>query len=140
MAAIAKSGTPSICTAAPPTSCSVSGLVAGEAINSGDACYIKNADGKVYKSTAATATDPAALVHGYAPTSYSAGDAMSLYWDVNFAYDSGLTPGKPVFLSGSTAGALVDAAADATLAPIGLTIDAKRIWLTRQLVLLPEVS
>ena len=36
--------------------------------------------------------------------------------------------------------ALVDAAADATLAPIGLTIDAKRIWLTRQLVLLPEVS
>lgn len=50
MTAISKSGTPSLSTAIPPTTNSVSGLYAGEAISSGDACFIKSSDGKVYKS------------------------------------------------------------------------------------------
>jgi hypothetical protein len=59
MTAIAKSGTPSICTAAPPTNCSLSGLTAGEALGAGDACYIKTSDGKAYKSSgAATGLNP----------------------------------------------------------------------------------
>ena len=59
MAAISKSGTPSLSTAIPPTTNSLSGLYAGEAIAAGDACYIKTSDGKVYRSigTAANATN-----------------------------------------------------------------------------------
>lgn len=59
MTAVSKSGTPSLTTAAPPTNCSLSGLVAGEAIAAVDACYIKSSDGKAYKSSgAATGLNP----------------------------------------------------------------------------------
>jgi hypothetical protein len=53
MTAIAKTGKPGISTTVPPTSCSVSSLIAGESLGGGDACYIKSSDGKVYKSTGA---------------------------------------------------------------------------------------
>lgn len=129
MTAVAKSGTPSISTGAPPTSCSVSGLIAGEALSAGDACYIKSSDGKVYKSTG-TAANAAAVVDGFAPTDCPIGEATSLYWHVNFYYGAGLTPGSFVYLS-TTAGALEDAATTGGTVPIGRVIDASRIWVRK---------
>lgn len=128
MAVIAKSGAPSISTAAPPTTVSLSGLHAGEALAAGDACYIKSADGLVYRSDGG-AVGTAAVVDGYAPTDCPIGEATSLYWDVNFRYGSGLTPGIFVYLG--TTGALSDVATTGGTNPIGRVIDATRIWLTK---------
>jgi hypothetical protein len=127
MAAINKSGTPSMSTAAPPTNCSISGLYAGEAISAGDACYIKTSDGKVYKSTGAAA-NAAAVVDGFAPSDYSTGDAMSLYWNVNFRYGASLSPGSFAYLSGTTAGGLDTATSTGGTVPIGRVVDATRIY------------
>lgn len=129
MAAVAKSGTPSISTAAPPTSCSVSGLIAGEALTAGDACYIKTSDGKVYKSNG-TAANAAAVVDGFAPADCPIGEATSLYWHVNFRYGAALSPGSFVYLS-TTAGLLEDAATTGGTVPVGRVIDATRIWVRK---------
>jgi hypothetical protein len=130
MAAVPKSGTPSISTGAPPTSCSVSGLIAGEALSAGDACYIKSSDGKAYKATGAAA-NAAAVVDGFAPSACPLGEATSLYWNVNFYYGAGLTPGSFVYLSATTAGGLEDAATTGGTTPIGRVIDASRIWVQK---------
>jgi len=129
MAAIAKSGTPSITTAAPPTNCSLSGLFAGEAIAAGDACYIKASDGKIWRSNG-TAADAAAVVDGFAPEAAAAGDSLSLYWNVRFAYGAALSPGSFAYLA-TTAGALDTAATTGGTVPIGRVIDATRIDLFR---------
>lgn len=248
MTAVSKSGTPSITTAAPPTNCSLSGLFAGEALNAGDACYIKTSDGKAYKSTGAlvgttapnppglaaalsggtvddgeysvkityvtaageslpseaseivtkstsanqstiTVTSPAAatgatkykvyitpknggpwklqnstgtnigtdytltappvtntatppttdtsgshaasVVDGFAPEAAAAGDAVSLYWNVRFAYGSSLSPGSFVYLDETTAGALNDSPTTYGTVPIGRVVDSTRIELFR---------
>lgn len=248
MTAIAKSGTPSITTAAPPTNCSLSGLFTGEAVAAGDACYIKSSDGKIYKSTGAltgtvppleaslaaalsggtivdgiygvkityvtaageslasessfirtasttpdqstiTVTSPvaatgatkykvymtpknggpwklqnttgtniatdftlsappatntaepptadtsgsyaAARVDGFAPEAAASGDAMSLYWDVRFAYGASLSPGSFVYLDETTAGAINDSPTALGTVPIGRVIDTTRIDLFR---------
>lgn len=127
MTTIAKSGKPSISTGAPDTSCSVSGLIAGEALSAADACYIKTSDGKVYKSTGAAA-NAAAVVDGFAPDDCPIGEATSLYWDVNFRYGAALSPGSFAYLS-ATAGLLDTAATTGGLVPIGRVIDATRIYL-----------
>lgn len=129
MAAIAKSGTPSITTAAPPTNCSLSGLFAGEAIAAGDACYIKTADGLIWRSNG-TAANAAAVVDGFAPEAAVAGDALSLYWNVRFAYGASLSPGSFAYLA-TTSGALDTAATTGGTVPIGRVIDATRIDLFR---------
>lgn len=128
MAAVAKSGTPSPCSQTPGREHMITGLVAGEAIAAGDACYIKAADGKVWLSTGAAA-NAAAKVRGYAATAASAGEAVSLYFGMNFYYGSGLTPGADLYLSAATAGALADAATTGGTAPIGFVVDATRVHL-----------
>lgn len=127
MAAIAKSGTPSLANLTHHVD-SISGLVAGEALGVFDACYIKASDGKVYKSTGASA-NAAAKVRGFAAQAVSAGEAITLYQNPRVRYGAGLTPGTDVFLSGSTAGALVDTASTGGTAPIGYVVDATRIQL-----------
>lgn len=129
MAAIAKSGTPSLSTAIPPTSNSVSGLYAGEALSAGDACYIKTSDGKVYKSTGAAA-NAAAVVDGFALSDCPIGEALSLYWGVNLRYGAGLSPGSFAYLD-TTAGGLSDAATTGGTVPIGRVIDATRIYVKK---------
>jgi hypothetical protein len=126
MAQVAKSGTPSLSSVLPPSSQRISGLLAGEAIEAGDACYIKS-DGRIWKSTGAAA-NAAAKVDGYAATSAPVGEAVTLYFDVNFRYGSGLTPGARVYLS-ATAGTLSDAATTGGTAPIGFCVDSTRIHL-----------
>lgn len=130
MAAIAKSGTPSLSTVNPGPEHRITGLVAGEDLAAWDACYIKASDGLVYKSTGAAA-NAAAKVRGFAFVAAQAGEAVSLYFDVNVRYGAGLTPGADVYLSGATAGALADAASTGGTAPIGFVVDATRIHLTQ---------
>jgi hypothetical protein len=129
LAAIAKSGTPSIATPAPDVEHSVSGLYAGEAIAAGDACYIKSSDGKVYRSTGAAA-NAAAVVDGFAPGDCPAGEPITLYYGIRFRYGASLTPGSFAYLD-TTAGGLSDAATTGGTVPIGRVIDATRIDLFR---------
>lgn len=128
MAEITKSGTPSLASLHPDLN-RLPSLVAGEDLGAGDACYISASDGKVYKSTGAAATAPA-KVRGYAPQAVKSGGQVSLYYNVRFNYGAGLTPGANVFLSGTVAGGLADAASTGGVAPIGFVVDATRIELT----------
>lgn len=131
MAAVAASGTPSLASVTPPQNCQITGLYAGEALTAGMPCYIKGSDGKVYKSDG-TAANAAAKVDGWAAATTAAGEPVTLYFDVNFRYGAGMTPGTRLFLA-TTAGTLVDAATTGGTAPIGFVVDATRIrvWQSR---------
>lgn len=126
MAEINKSGTPSLATLTTQVN-SLAGLLAGEAIAAGDACYI-HTDGKAYKATGAAA-NAAAKVRGFACQAAAIGEAVTLAWDVRFRYGAGLTPGANVFLSGTVAGGLADTASTGGTQPIGFVVDATRIHL-----------
>ena len=129
MADLAKSGTPSLASVLPPANNKITGLLAGEAIAAGDACYIKS-DGKVWPSTGAAATAPA-VVDGYAPAAAAVGEAVTLISGVVFRYGAGLTPGTPYYLSGATPGAIADATSTGGTVVIGRAIDATRVFLRR---------
>lgn len=130
MAEIAKNGNPSIASILPPANDKITGLYAGENIAIGDACYIKTADGKVYRSTGAAA-GAAAVVDGFAFVAANAGEAVTLIRSVVVAYGSALSPGSFVYLSGVTVGGLADAASVGGTTPIGRVIDATRIFLQK---------
>jgi hypothetical protein len=127
LAAIAKSGTPSLSSVLPPQNQQHAGLLAGDAIGAGDACYI-NSSGVVVRSTGAAA-NAAAKVRGFAMFAATSGEAVTLLFDVNFRYGAGLTPGADVYLSGTTAGALDSVSSTGGTAPIGYVVDATRIHL-----------
>lgn len=127
MAAIAKSGTPSLASTNPPQNSQIAGLTAGEAIAAGDACYI-NSSGNIIRSTGAAA-NAAAKVRGFAAEAADNGRPVTLFHDVTFRYGSGLTPGADVYLSGTTAGALDSVSSTGGTAPIGFVVDATRIRL-----------
>lgn len=126
MAAIAKSGTPSLSTAVPPPTHSLSGLYTGENIASGDACYIKTSDGKVYRADG-TATGATTIVAGYAMESVPSGGVITLYYDIRMYYGAGLIPGTLVYLG--TTGGLSDAPTTGGTIPLGIVVDATRIQL-----------
>jgi methyl coenzyme M reductase beta subunit len=125
MAAVAKSGTPSVSSDLVPQCNMTAGLLAGEAIAAGDACYIKS-DGKIWLATGAAA-NAAARVVGFAAAAAAVGEAVTLYNDVNLRYGAGLTPGAVYYLSGTTAGALDTAASTGGTKPIAYAVDATRI-------------
>src|SRR4051794_24805803 len=109
MAEIAKSGVPSLSgTDVPPTH-KLSGMKTGEAIAAGDACYIKKADGKIYRSTGAAVAD-AAYVDGWASQAVDANESITLLHGVRIRYGANLVPGTNYFLSGTVAGGIADAA------------------------------
>lgn len=130
MADIAKSGNPSVSSVTNQVN-SFAGLLAGEGIGAGDACYIKS-DGNIWKATGAAA-NAAAQVYGYAMQAATIGEAVTLCWDVRIRYGAGLTPGTKVYLSGAVAGAIADAASTGGTAPIGVVVDATRVhvWQSR---------
>lgn len=129
MAAVSKSGTPSLSTLLPCPAHQLSGLIAGEALAAGDACYIKS-DGLVYKATGAAA-NAAAVVYGFAAQGYAAGAGVTLFHGVTFNYGSGLTPGALYYLSGTTAGGLDTATSTGGTTVIGFAVDATRISVKR---------
>ena len=126
MAVIAKSGTPSPSSPSPSFEHSTVGLLAGEAIAAGDVCYIKAADGKVWKSNG-TAANAAALYDGVAAKAASVDEAVTLFYGVTFAYGSGLTPGARYYVA-ATAGALNDAATTGGTVPVAAAVDTTRIF------------
>ena len=128
MADIAKSGTPSLASVLPPQNCQIAGLLTGEAIAAGDACYIKS-DGKIWRSIG-TAANAAAKVHGFALEACASGEACTIMWDVNVRYGAGLTPGTRYYV-GAAAGALADAATTGGTAPVAFAVDATRIHVDR---------
>jgi hypothetical protein len=130
MAAVSKSGAPSISTMVPCPAHQLSGLIAGEAIAAGDACYIKGSDGKVYLATGAAA-NAAAVVSGFAAKNYAVGQGVTLYHDVNLAYGSGLTPGARYFLSGTVPGGLDTAASTGGTTWIAEAQDATRVFVRK---------
>jgi hypothetical protein len=132
MSDLAKVGRPSLATATPPTTARTpAGLLAGEALAAGDACYLKGADGKLYRSVAtATSTDESNKVFGYAATDYGINDAATLYYGVRFRYSTGMTPGTFYYLS-TTAGALATTSTAGQTAVIAVAMDATRIEVKR---------
>jgi hypothetical protein len=130
MAAIAKSGTPSLSTiiSTPDnTHIVASGIKAAVAIAAGDACNITTSGQAAL--AIGTAVNAAAKVRGYAAMAAAAGEAVTLLTDVEFRYGAGLIPGIDVFLSGTTAGGLDTVASTGGTAPIGFVVDATRIRL-----------
>jgi hypothetical protein len=121
MADIAKSGTPSLATSDPCWAHHVlqGSTVAGEAIAAGDICYVKAADGLVYRSTGAAANE-AARAWGIA------GEPITLHLNVEYHYGAALTIGASLFVS-ATAGALADAASTGGTTQVARVISATRI-------------
>lgn len=106
-------------------------LAAGENIESLDACYIKS-DGKVWLSTGAAAT-AAAVVHGFAMQRVKIGNPITLYDKIMVGYsDATLTPGANLYLSGTVAGGVADAASTGGVKPIGYAVDSQRAVLHAQ--------
>jgi hypothetical protein len=126
MAEVPKAQPVSYCSVTPPQSDTINGLLAGEAIAAGDACYIKAADGKVWLATGAANTAPADVA-GFAFTDASANEPVTLVCNGNFRYAAALTVSAKLYLSGTVAGGLADAASTGGLAPIAVAIDATRI-------------
>lgn len=116
MAAIAKSGRPSMSTGSPSNEHGLAGLRAGEDITAGDACTI-NASGLIMKRTAGTA------YRGIAFIDTQVGDGVTLWSGVNFRYGAGLTPGSEVFLDDAVAGGLNTTGT----VSVGYVVDATRI-------------
>lgn len=131
MAALAKSGTPSVSTAGGPEFSSKATRAAGEAISAGDACYIKS-DGLIWKSTGATATAPA-QVDGFAMKDALAGEQVTICWNVRFNYGAAMVPGTPFYLSGTVAGGLDTVASTGGTKPIARAFDSTRIEVIRSL-------
>ncbi len=125
MALITKSGTPSLASTTPSQAHRLAGLLAGEVIEAGDACYV-NADGTVRRSNG-TAAGTAAAFRGMAAGSASVGEAVTLYRNVTFHYGSGLTPGASYFV-GATAGRLDNAASIGGTVEVAYAVDTTRIY------------
>jgi hypothetical protein len=125
MAAVAKSGTPSLSTRNPcPGHYVGSNLLAGAALSAGDPCYI-GSTGTVLRSIGTTA-NAAAKVDGWAAGAAASGEAVTLLTDVEFHWGAALTPGGRLYLS-LTAGTLDTAASAGGTAPIAKAIDTTRI-------------
>lgn len=124
MADITKVGVPSLSSVVPPQNCQLSGLLAGEALPAGSACYLKS-DGKIWLCDG-SAADALAKFRGMNMQAAAVGDAVTLYHDVNVRYGSGMTPGAPIYVS-VNAGLIADATSTGGDKPIGYVVDATRI-------------
>ena len=121
----------SLATRQPGAEHAITGLLAGETIAAGDACYIKGSDGRIYKSIG-TAANAAAQVDGFAAENVTAGEALTLYYGVHFNYSAGgLTPGASYYLSGATAGALDTSSSTGGTAVIARSVDASRVFVRK---------
>lgn len=127
MAAVAKSGRPSLATLEPGYEHQINGLRAGEAIAAGDFVYIKS-DNSVWLATGAAANAAAKAV-GIVFQAAAVDDGVSIYHGVVCHYGSGLTPNTPYYLSGATAGAIVDVASTGGTSPLAYSIDDTRIYI-----------
>jgi hypothetical protein len=135
IAEIAKAIVPVLATTLPGDPMRFPPLPVGEDIAAGDACYVKQSDGKVWRSdgSGSGVLGGSAEVDGFAslPAKVAQRDVVSLYHDVNFRYGSGLTPGKLLYLSTTVLGGLTDVVGAKQINPIARTVDATRIRVNR---------
>lgn len=128
MAEVTRTGVPTPVNVLAVQQRSITGLLAGEALAGGDAVYIKSSDGKVWKATGAAANE-AAQCCGFAARSASAGEACTILTrGVHLAYGPNVSgtpsnPGARLYLSGTVAGNLADAASTGGTAPIARVLD-----------------
>lgn len=125
MAALTKSGTPSLSTALPCNAHKTPDLVAGEAIAAGDACYIKGADKKAWLALGDAAAT--SIVAGFAAAAASAGEAVTLLRGVRMKYAAGMTAGTPYYLSATVGGGLDTTASAYGVVPIARAYDETRL-------------
>lgn len=103
----------------------VSGLLAGEDLTVGQACYIKS-DGKAWKANG-TSANAAAVFVGLAAKTTVAGQPVTLLGaNSRWKYGSGLTPGARYYVS-ATAGSLDDAATTGGTVAVAIAIDTTDI-------------
>lgn len=101
-------------------------LIAGEALEVADACYIAGADGLVYKADG-TAGDELAQFAGFAARTAAIGDPITLYGiGTRFKYATGMTPGDRFFVA-ATAGRLDDAATTGGTVAVAMAVSATDI-------------
>lgn len=133
MAALAKSGTPSLCTVGADAGERIGTFYAAEVIGAGDACHL-NSSGQVIKSTGAAANGNAKVL-GFAGTQANIGEVVTLWANVNFQYGTAatVTPDTLYYLSGSTLGGLDTAASTGGTVPIAIGLDNGRIRVTQRL-------
>jgi hypothetical protein len=106
----------------------ITGLLAGETIAAGDACYVKGADGKIWRSTGAAA-NAAAEVDGFAAENCVVGEALTLFRWVVLHYSTALmTPGTYYYVSGSAPGGLDTGASTGGLVPVARSVDSSRLF------------
>ena len=129
MAALAKSGNPSLCSPTPTREHTVAGGLANAAIAAGDACYIMST-GLIALSTGAAA-NAAAVVDGFAGGPAPAGESVTLFHDVHMHYGAGMTPGTPFYLSGTVPGGLDTVASVGGTVVIARALDATRVAVRR---------
>lgn len=128
MAEVTRTGVPTPVNVLAVQQRSITGLLAGEALAGGDAVYIKASDGRVYKATGAAANESARCC-GFAAKVASAGEAMTILTrGIHLAYGPNVagtesSPGIPLFLSGTVAGNLADAASTGGTAAIARVLD-----------------
>lgn len=118
-------GGPSLDTINPPWNCQVTGI-ANVDLLPGDACYIL-ASGLIAKSIG-TAANAAARVDGFAGMYCKANEPVTLFFDVEFNYGTGLTPGAQYYVSSTAGGgALSTTTTTGGTAPVASAVDATRI-------------
>ena len=101
-------------------------LYAAELLPAGSPCYIKAADGKVYRSNG-TAANEAATFFGFVPRTCQINEPVSLYaLGARFKYGTGLTIGAKYFVS-ATVGQLADAASTGGLVAIARAVSTTDI-------------
>lgn len=110
---------------------SLSGQLAGEDLEAGDAVALGD-DGLFY--LAGGIADPEGVgarpvCHGWVLSDYYEGQAVTLFDDVRMHYAEALTPGQPIFLSAAVPGAIADAAPWTGAVSVGFAVDEMRVWL-----------
>ena len=125
MAEIGKVGTPAVTSVLTLPANRISGVLAGEDIAAGDACYI---DGNVwvYRSIGA-APGEAADVRGFATAAARRGEAVTLAFDVTMRYGEALPPSDGLYLSATVPGGLADVPSPGGTEPVAYVVDATRI-------------
>lgn len=109
MAAVSKSGTPSLASKLPAYENQIAGIADGD-IEAGDCLYVSGVDTR-YGQPKLKAAGKANKVDWWALHAAKSGEPIQGARNVRLHYGSGLTPGADYYVSGSTPGALVDAPA-----------------------------